>query len=711
MISRWSKGAVKRLTKNTTRPQDNPHQNNNPAFLICSITLAVFVLSLLDTVIAWISLLVACSAMIRVALYFTYQKHMPSVRTLNLLALLCILGLVYSAWPLGFLIGMLNLLVLACALKLMQMRTQRDFYQLVVSLLFLLGCGFIFKQSVAYTLLYSLLTLTVLVSLSFFHAPRLSSQRHLKQVSLLCLQALPIGVLLFLLLPQLPPLWQTPKAKSFETGLSEKITPGDIASLSQSSKLVFRATFEHNVPPTSQRYWRALVMESFDGKSWQVDPVRKQSRRYRQHRQQGYSPVLAGPAIDYDVIAEPTLQQWLYALDISIPRTAKTQAEIYQSDDFLLLSKQVLVSPYQYTVRSYIQALALQPLSDLDRQLNLRIPKQGNPRTREWLATLRQQYPDDQDLLVALMQYFRDQNFTYTLRPNPMFVDPVDTFLFEQQAGFCSHYASALAFILRLAGIPARIVAGYQGGELMTTTRQQQYLSVYQYDAHAWVEAWMPQTGWLRLDPTAVVSPDRINFGLREAMLAEGSFLADSPFTLARFTNIAFFNSLRLLLADIDYNWSRWVLGFDRQKQQDLFTAILGKLSPLRLALLGLGFVSIIALLLILFFIPHWFANRLPPAQRYYQRAVSLLATYGHQRAKWQGAQAFNQQIQQRLPAPVNTTFDHITRLYLQLSYQNSALSSLPTQSDKKALRAMLRAVKRLKRQLARHCQSVRRVA
>ena len=692
----WRSGSIKKSPL-----QDRQHQTNNPAFIICSVVLLLFDLSLIDTVIGWISLLVVCGVVIRFAIYFAYQKHIPSLRTLNLLALLSILGLIYSALPLGFLLGMVNLLVLACALKLMQVRTQRDYYQLVVSLMFLLGCGFIFKQSIAFTLLYSLLTLAVLLSLAFFHAPKLRFKRQLQHISLLCVQALPIGLLLFLLLPQLPPLWQTPKAKSAESGLAEKITPGDIAKLSQSSELAFRATFETRAPAPQERYWRAIVMENFDGKSWQVHPTRKQSRRFQQLTQQEFSPVLTGSYIDYDIIAEPTQQHWLFALDIAVPRTTKGQAEIWQSDDFQLISQQPLVGQYQYALRSYINALDKQTLSDLDRQLNLSIPKYGNPRTQQWVEELRQQNMLDKDFISALLNHFKQQNFTYTLRPKPMFVDPVDSFLFEQQAGFCSHYASALAYSLRLGGIPARLVTGYQGGELMAKAKQQQYLSIYQYDAHAWVEAWLPELGWQRLDPTALVAPDRINFGLRQAMLEEGSFLADSPFALARLTNIALFNELRLMLADVDYNWSRWVLGFDNQKQQDLFKAIIGKLSPQRLAVLGLVIVAIIALLLTLFFMPHWYVNRLNPAQRIYQHALQLLTKVGVQRASWQGPQEFNQYVQSQLPEICWVPFNSLTSHYMQLNYQ--ARQSQNDLSHKKRLKAMRRQLKLLKKQLNKH--------
>jgi hypothetical protein len=235
----------------------------------------------------------------------------------------------------------------------------------------------------------------------------------------------------------------------------------------------------------------------------------------------------------------------------------------------------------------------------------------------------------------------------------------------------------------------------------MAKAKQQQYLSVYQYDAHAWVEAWLPELGWQRLDPTALVAPDRINFGLRQAMLEEGSFLADSPFALARLTNIALFNELRLMLADVDYNWSRWVLGFDNQKQQDLFKAIIGKLSPQRLAILGLVIVAIIAVLLTLFFIPHWYVNRLNPAQRSYQQALHLLAKVGLQRASWQGPQEFNQYVQSHLPNTSSAPFNTLTSHYMQLNYQ--AQHRQNDLSRKKRLKAMRRQLKLLKKQLNKH--------
>jgi transglutaminase-like putative cysteine protease len=549
--------------KQKSSPQDTPQSSRNIALLLLAAVLVLVSFSLFSSILTWILLLVACGAVIRGAIYYNYYKHLPSIRTLNLLAVLSILGLIYSALNAGLLFGMVNLLILACALKLMQMRSQKDVYQLVISLLFLIGCGFIFNQSIGFSLFYGLMCLALLLSLACYHAPSNTMRKQLKTISILSLQALPIGVLMFLVLPQLSPLWHTPKAKGAQSGLSEQITPGDIAALSQSSELAFRATFEDTPPIARQRYWRAIVMEDFDGKTWKVHPYRQKVREYQLETKQQFEPKLTGPFFNYEVIAEPTYQPWLFALDIAVPANAQSSRNIMQSSDFLLFNRQPVVSKYQYAVRSYPEALASQTLTTADKQINLSLPKKGNKRTQEWVNKLRAQHQDNTKFVEAVLSHFIDNPFVYTLRPDVMLVDPVDRFLFDKQAGFCSHYASALAYSLRLGGIPARIVTGYQGGELVENTGKSPYLSIYQYDAHAWVETWGDNSGWQRIDPTALVSPDRIEFGLQQAMQEEGSFLADSPFALARLTNIAWLNNIRLFLADIDYNWSRWVLGFN----------------------------------------------------------------------------------------------------------------------------------------------------
>lgn len=686
--------------------KQKPHNTNSIqstrhiALLLLAVALVSVSFSLFASVLTWILLLVACGAVIRVAIHCNYYNHLPSVRTVNLLAVLSVLGLIYTALNTGLLFGMVNLLVLACALKLMQMRSQKDVYQLVISLFFLIGCGFIFNQSIGFSLFYALVCLLLLLSLACYHAPSIMILKHLKTIIILSLQALPIGLLMFLVLPQLPPLWHTPKAEGAQTGLSEQITPGDIAALSQSSELAFRATFNNTPPIAQQRYWRAIVMEDFDGKTWKVHPYRQKMRKFQLQTKQQFNPTLTGPFFSYEVIAEPNYQAWLFAMDIAVPADAKSTRDIIQSSDFLLSTRQPVVTKYQYSVRSYPEALASQTLTKTDRQINLALPEKGNSKTKQWVSKLRQQFKDNNNFKHAVLRHFVDNPFVYTLRPDVMLVDPVDRFLFDNQAGFCSHYASALAYALRLGGIPARLVTGYQGGELVENVGKLPYLSIYQYDAHAWVETWNDNSGWQRIDPTALVSPDRIEFGLRQAMQEEGSFLAGSPFALARLTNIVWLNDIRLLLADIDYNWSRWVLGFNSEKQRDLFESMLGKLTLERLSLLGVGIVFIVAMLLGLFFLPHWLKNRLSTTQRLYLKSLSVFEKAGTPRAIWQGPSAFSQQISEHYSRKVSDPFAHITQCYLQLTYQNKQDGKSLTPNATQCHRMMRRHLARLKAEL-----------
>ena len=274
---------------------DITQSSRNIASLLVTATLVCVSFSLFASALTWILWLVACGAVIRAAIHWNYYKHLPTVRTLNLLAVLSILGLIYTVLSAGLLFAMVNLLILACALKLMQMRSQKDVYQLVISLFFLISCGFIFNQSIGFSLFYALMCLALLLSLACYHAPSITMQQHLKTVSILSIQALPVGLIMFLVLPQLSPLWHTPEAKGAQIGLSDQITPGDIATLSQSNELVFRVTFKDTPPLAKQRYWRAIVMEDFDGKTWKVHPYRQKMREFQLQTKQQFKPNLTGP--------------------------------------------------------------------------------------------------------------------------------------------------------------------------------------------------------------------------------------------------------------------------------------------------------------------------------------------------------------------------------------------------------------------------------
>ncbi|MCY1423529.1 Protein-glutamine gamma-glutamyltransferase [compost metagenome] len=248
--------------------------------------------------------------------------------------------------------------------------------------------------------------------------------------------------------------------------------------------------------------------------------------------------------------------------------------------------------------------------------------------------------------MQALLRHFREQPFAYTLRPPATGPERIDGFLFDTRRGFCEHYAGAMTFVLRAAGIPARVVTGYQGGELNPSGN---YLLVHQFDAHAWVEYWQPGRGWQSVDPTFHVAPQRIEQGLEEALAGEGSFLEGTPFSPLRYRGFSALNALRLAWDNLNYDWQRFVLGYQGQQQADLLRRWFGRLDgpgP-AIALVG-GAALLLGLLMLLLFKP-WCYTR-DVQLRGFARFERLLAPYGLQRLAGEGPRAFAERAGSVLP-------------------------------------------------------------
>ena len=643
---------------------DNALEQGVTPFLM-ALAHITLVFTMLTPLLSWITILAVCVATVRGSLYYRKQQPQITLRTINLLAILAAITLGWFSLTLGLLLTMVNLLVMACAFKLLRITRRKDLTQLFASLLFLTGCGFIFEQGLLYTTIYVFITLLLLCSLITIHAPHMSKRHSMSYTGVQLIQALPIAILLFLVLPKLPPLWQMPIAQGAKTGLSDKVTPGDIAELSQSSELAFRAIFASEMPRNNQRYWRAMTLEQFDGKTWSRSLTRRQITR--QYRQLGrdFTPSYEGKFWDYQVIAEPSHQTWLFALDVASPTTS-SEIGVNLGYEYQVYASGPIVTPMSYTVESYYHMPLDQTLQTVDSRINLQLPPSGNPKTNQWVRDLQAKTGSPSAFIEAVQNYFISEDFSYTLRPQPMPNNPVDEFLFNQQAGFCVHYASALAYALRLADIPARLVTGYQGGELQSDT----VISLYQYDAHAWVEAWIDDRGWMRIDPTAWVSPDRIDFGLEQAMREEGSFLADSPLSLARLKNIAAFNQLRLWFANLDYQWSKWVLGFNNQQQEDTLRQIFGELTVAKLSIIGLTLGALIALLLGLYILPMMRNRSLNPLASEYRKSVDLLENRLNIPRATLGPQDFMLRVRDSADVSIANVFEKITQAYIETEYQ-----------------------------------------
>ena len=577
----------------------------------------------------------------------------------------------------GILGSILNLLVLGCALKFLEFRQRRDLRLHILALYFLGGITFVFHQQ-WYFLLYLLLSVTLnTAALLSLQMPQRKGPQ-LSQAALLIGQSIPLMLVLFIVLPRVGPLWQLPNTKRATTGLSEQISPEQISELTRSSELVFRAHFPSE--PPAVRYWRTLVHESFDGHSWSMSPQLQQWQRSRLQLPFPEPQVQwPGPKLDYQLYVEPNYHHWVYSLDLS----SSPDPTLSLTPTLTQISLNPLTQPRQFTLSYYPEQSKEPRLSEARRRFNLALPPSGNPRSRQLAQQWKEQYADPEQLIQVAMNYFREQPFYYTLRPPPLSTDGIDDFLFTTRAGFCAHYASSLAFLLRSAGIPTRLVTGYLGGEYHAA---EGYVSVHQFDAHAWIEAWLPG-GWQRLDPTLMVAPDRVTMGLDELMRDQG-FLAQDPLSLARYRQIPLLNDLRLLLADLDYQWTVWILNYNSSAQQDLLKRWLADGLGGRIALLVGG--SLLAILIAggigWLYRPR---QRLDPLLQLYQQACQRLACSGWPRQADETPLQYVARLA-RIGHPATATMRQLTLRYLQLRYSANR-SSL---ADWQRLRQLLRRIK-----------------
>ncbi|MEL7372926.1 MAG: DUF3488 and transglutaminase-like domain-containing protein, partial [Pseudomonadota bacterium] len=404
------------------------------------------------------------------------------------------------------------LLAVMAALKLLETHSQRDQFVLLFICLFMILASFLQGQhiwSIVYLFGAFGVTLAAWSAAARDGAPR-TGRWYAREAGVALSLALPLLLALWVLFPRVPgPFWAIPtESGGASTGLSSTMSPGDISNLSKSNALAFRASFEGPTPAPSQRYWRAIIMDRFDGRSWAAN------ENWAMPEPNAVVPI--GPEVRYTVRMEPTDQRWMYALDIPVSRTGRgmlmTRFQTLESRKPINERKEYdVVSVLEYTTSTRMQAPRFSYNTDL--------PDGVNPRAREFATQLRDESASVEDFANRVLSHFRNEPFFYTLSPPPLGRNSVDEFVFETRRGFCEHYASAFAFMMRAAGVPARIVAGYQGGEINPLGG---FLTVRQSDAHAWTEIWISNRGWVRVDPTAAVAPQRIEQNLESALLESG---------------------------------------------------------------------------------------------------------------------------------------------------------------------------------------------
>ncbi|RKZ67291.1 MAG: DUF3488 domain-containing protein, partial [Gammaproteobacteria bacterium] len=402
-----------------------------------------------------------------------------------------------------------SLLVLLAGFKVLEINHHRDFYVSCFLGYFLVVTNFLFTQTIG-TAVYMACTIFVMtLSLVSFNdtQKKLSIRASGKITATLLLQSIPVMLVLFLLFPRISgPLWGMPDdTHSGLTGIDDEMSPGSISQLIQSNKVAFRVDFKNTRPVPSQLYWRGPVLLHTDGKTW--------SRGESEHHAAISLETLSDP-VDYTVTLEPHNRKWLYALEMPGHSPELDSAQSWMSSDFQLLTRNPVKRRIRYDMTSYPK-YRITGLHKNELQTALQLPKRQHGKTKALMHEWQNEGLSEDQIIDRALKLFNEDNFYYTLTPSLLQKDRVDEFLFETKQGFCEHYASAFVVMMRAAGIPARVVLGYQGGEYNPVG---DYLVVHQRNAHAWTEVWKQGQGWSRIDPTAAVSPLRIIEGIESAL-------------------------------------------------------------------------------------------------------------------------------------------------------------------------------------------------
>ncbi len=642
---------------------DNISRHTLSWLLLCNIAV---LLPLIDkAAVATLGICGICFVW-RIGIYFG-RVAKPPRWLVTTLAIAAGSTLLLVSREIGMLNALINLLILGYALKYIEMRERRDILAIVLAGYFLIALAFIDKQGISDALLSLLVCAINTATLLSVYRGQQAWLLQGRQALILMLQSLPLAVALFVILPRLSPLWLVPQSKSATTGLSDQLRIGDITQLTRSQALAFRVTFDGKAPAAPQLYWRAMVLSDYDGQTWQQAADVRDINWYRPYAIKEALAPTTGATLNYTVIAERSSQHWLFALDRA---TSSTRA-VKNLTDYRLVALKPVEQQFQYQVQSQLDAALDDPLSTSTLRENLAVPLDRNPQTLALAQQLKAQYPEPRQRLAAMMQLFNQQPFYYTLSPQPLGQHQLDDFLFSTRQGFCVHYASAFTMLARASGLPARIVAGYQGGIYNASAG---YMSVYQYMAHAWAEVWLDGQGWVRYDPTAMIAPERIEQGFDSLFSPEESYLADASFSAIR--NSSWFNALRQQFANLDYYWTVWVLGFNEQRQQQLLAKLLGEVTPLRIALFLISVITIVLLVIA------WSTGllRLPSRQsvvdRHFNAVAKASAKAGVKRELAMGPMDFTALLQQHWPK-YHRQLNDWNNCYLQLKYQSLSTNEL----------------------------------
>jgi len=525
------------------------------------------------------------------------------------------------------------LLAVMLLLKLLELTSVRDGRAVLCFSLFAIFAAFLQDHGpliLGMALLATLLVLATLARMAEIETPAQAPLRaitvrpRLLRIGKLAALSLPLALVGFFLFPRLAnPLWSLPQnSDEARSGLSEEMSPGDISSLFLDDTPVMRVRFEGNTPPSSAMYWRGPVMASFDGRRWSRWPGLSNLDQP--------SVELLGTPLSYEIEQEPTERRYLFALDL--PAAAGPNQRL--SYERSLIADKPLIAVTRLSLQSHPQYLLDLSLNRTLKGWFRQLPDGFNPRTLALAQQWRAEGDDDEAIIRRALAWFNAE-FTYTLNPILLGRDSVDDFLFNTKQGYCEHFSSSFAVLMRAAGIPARIATGYQGGSLNSLA---DYVVVRQSDAHAWTEVWLKDRGWVRIDPTSAVAPERIERGV-------GALGANAR--MQRGWGRTLFEAADWMRR----GWNDLVLGFDATKQSQLLLPFGVKTADWPQLAIALISAAGIAMFITMFMLLRPGKDQRDALARAYAEFQRRLAKRGGRKAASEGPLAFAERVQPLFPA------------------------------------------------------------
>jgi transglutaminase-like putative cysteine protease len=513
---------------------------------------------------AWVPLLFL------VALAAKFWMEPKGYRLRSLVWKLVLVGLILSLlfFSYGSLRGIepgVSLIVMLTSVKILEAHTAREFHIMIMVAWVLCLCGFFLSQNLAIALCLLIAFTLLLVALVQFHRGSSSAfWPPVRTAGKLLAQAGPLIILLFLFFPRLSTgfRFQIAPQRGASAGFSDRLSPGSVSALANSSEVAFRAEFpDGKIPPLGAMYWRGVVMWHGEGLEWEAPNAPATLPRTSQ------GPPHGQPIRQW-ITLEAHDARWMFALDwpVNSPSGATLAPGNY------LWSYQPIHKPRRYEVVSYPE-IPNNRLHSREREPLLQVPASISPAVRALAQSWSAEKAEPRVIVNKALEFFRTQGFRYSLSPGEYGKNDLEEFLFHRRLGFCEHYAASFATLMRLAGIPARVVTGYLGGEYNEIGH---FFLVRQADAHAWCEVWFPDSGWQRIDPTAVVAPDRVNLGFNSFLERRGAAgQLDTQSVFAR--NLArwpIFARARLGWQTLSYAWDTRVLSFDGDEQGSFFASV-----------------------------------------------------------------------------------------------------------------------------------------